>query len=64
MRKVGSFFNTATGKTANVYRDSEWQEYRVKFYRNGVYQKDADYHCDDRLDADQTAVYWVNREEN
>lgn len=64
MRKVGTFFNQITAKKADVYRDAEWEEFRVKFYRFGVYQAEADYHTDDRRDADSTASYWVNKSEN
>lgn len=46
----------ATGKrTAKIYKDSETQEYVVKFYIDGVYQKDADYFTDDKQDALGTA---------
>jgi hypothetical protein len=64
LRKVGTFFNQITDKKADVYRDSEWQEFRVKFYVRGQYQKNADMHTDDRRDADFTASEWVNRESN
>ena len=40
---------------ARVYRDVEWDEYRVKLYINGVYEETADYHTDDKHDAIQTA---------
>ena len=46
-------------KEAVVYRDSEWQEYRTKFYRGGVYQKEADSHTDDKEDAISTAEHFV-----
>ena len=42
-------------EAAKVYRDAEWQEYRVKFFRDGKYQEDADYHTDDKADAQFTA---------
>ena len=41
--------------TAKVYRDSDWNEYRVKFFTDGVHQVDADYHTDDKQDAISTA---------
>lgn len=47
---------TIRNNTAKIYRDTEWEEYRVKFYRDGKYLgADADYHCDDIEDAVGTA---------
>lgn len=62
LRKLGVFFNQITDKKAEVFRDSEWDEYRVKFHLKGKYQPEADYHTDDRRDADTTASNWVNKE--
>ena len=45
--------------TAKVYRDAEWDEYRVKFFVDGVHQVDADYHCVDRADAVETAAAMI-----
>lgn len=63
LRKIGQF--EANGKKAVVYRDAEWEEYRVKFWVdfNGspVYQVDADYHTDDKVDAMDTAESIVNK---
>lgn len=42
-------------KHAKVYRDSEWEEYRVKHYSDGKHHKDADYHTDDKEDAHNRA---------
>lgn len=47
--------------TAKVYRDKEWNEHRVKFYHNGEYQKNADYHTDDKQDAHDTAKAQLKR---
>jgi len=55
LRLIQSIANAHTKKAAKVYRDSEWNEYRVKFYRNGVYQEKADMHTDDKDDAIGTA---------
>jgi len=60
LRKIGSwsFGKQEDGSfavVAVVYRDSEWQEYRVKLIARGVHQKDSDYHTDDRDDAMMTA---------
>lgn len=62
MRKIDE---VSKGKyTAKVYRDAEWQEYRVKFYINGVHLTEADYHTDTKEDAVNTAVYEVARSAN
>lgn len=55
LRLVTSIANQHTGKAAKVYKDTDWNEYRVKFYRNGVYQSKADMHTDDKDDAIGTA---------
>mgnify|MGYP003536913010 CR=1 FL=1 len=47
-----------------VFRDTEWQEYRVKFYKAGEWMKDADYHTDDKQDALQSAAYWLKEKES
>lgn len=50
------------GGMARVYRDNDWQEYRVKFYRDGVYEgAESDHHTDDKGDAIATAQLWVKR---
>lgn len=46
---------------AKIYRDSEWNEYRVKFYVKGVHQKDGDFHTDDKEDAFATAGGQLDR---
>lgn len=43
-------------KTAKIYRDNEWNEFRVKFFIDGKYiGEKADYHTDDKQDATTTA---------
>lgn len=59
LRLVNRIANGHTQKAAKVYRDVEWQEYRVKFYRNGMYQEGADYHTDDKDDAVGTAEHFT-----
>jgi len=44
LRLTDTYTNVDTNEVAKVYKDNEWQEYRVKFYVNGIYQIDADYH--------------------
>lgn len=46
-------------RCAKVYRDAEWNEYRVKFFTNGFHQSRADYHTDDKQDAIDTAKYMI-----
>ena len=48
-------------RKAKIYRDAEWNEYRVKFYINGAYQENADFHTDSKRDAFDTARHWVNQ---
>ena len=55
LRRVETILNGGDGLAAKVYRDAEWREYRVKFFRDGEYQEDADYHTDDKSDAQFTA---------
>lgn len=55
LKKIAEFHNTADEKKASVYRDSEWQEYRVKFNASGIYLEGADYHTTDKIDAIDTA---------
>jgi hypothetical protein len=38
-------------KIAKVYKDLDWGEHRVKFYKDGKYLSKADYHTDDADDA-------------
>lgn len=49
-------------RVANVYFHADWEEYTVRFYINGVHQRKADYHADDKQDAIETADFWTNRE--
>lgn len=47
--------HTDGNKTAKVYKDADWGEYRVKHYVDGAHQAKADYHTDDASDATDTA---------
>jgi hypothetical protein len=49
-------------RTAKVYKDHEWNEYRVKHFTNGKYHHDADYHTDDADDAHNTAKAFLKEE--
>ena len=55
LRKIESISSERLEVKATIYRDTEWQEYRVKFHRQGIYQENADYHTDDKSDAQHTA---------
>ena len=44
---------------AKVRKDSDWGEYRVELHSDGVHQKDADYHTDDKEEAHDTAKAMV-----
>ena len=60
MRKVTSIEIVETGRKVSIYRNSEYDEWVVKFYVIGVYQVDADYFTD-KVDAYMTASNWVNK---
>lgn len=45
---------------AKIYRDTEWQEYRTRFFFGGVYQSESDYFTDDKTEAIESAVYILN----
>lgn len=54
-------YDSADGKrSAKVYRDHEWDDHIVKYYKNGVHQKNADsHHYDDKEDAHSSAKHFV-----
>ena len=47
--------HTSGEHSAKVYKDPEWNEYRVKYYTGKTHNTDADYHTDDENDAHDTA---------
>lgn len=55
LRIFETIINNSTGTTAKIYRDTEWNEYRVKYSIDGVHAKNSDYHTDDKGDAQRTA---------
>lgn len=61
-RKVDEF--AQDGEKAIVYYNSEDEEYCVKFYKDGEYQKDADYFTDDKDDAIGTAKLQIKLDES
>lgn len=49
------------GRSAKVYKDKDWGEHRVKFYKNDKHiGEKSDYHSDDIDDANGTALAYVN----
>jgi hypothetical protein len=56
---------TVTGsnpdKSAKIYKDQDFGEYRVKHYEGGKHNEAADYHTDDMEDAHTTASDFVNK---
>ena len=50
---------TLGDRAAKVYHDSDWQEYRVRLYIDGVLYKTADYFTSDADDAIETAAAMV-----
>lgn len=57
LRKVTAFEDG--DRRAVVYKDSEWMEYRTRFYERGALLPDADYHDTDRAASQDTARAWV-----
>jgi hypothetical protein len=49
--------------SVKVYRDTEWDEYSVRVFKNGVEQVMASYHTDDKQDAIDTARAMTNQGE-
>lgn len=59
MRKIETVSTCDHHREAMIYRVTEWDEYQVRFYIHGQFQKDATYFCDDLDDARGTAKHWV-----
>jgi hypothetical protein len=49
--------NNDKSLVAKIYRDSEWDEWRVKFYVDGKHKTLGDYHTDCVEDAKDTALF-------
>ena len=56
MRLISTIHKASEELTVKTYRDTDWNEYRVKTYIQGQHQQDADYHTDDKEDALSTAA--------
>jgi hypothetical protein len=61
MRKLISITIVPTGRKISIFRNSDWGEWVVRFYIDGIHQAQADYHTDVRVDAYDTANKWVNQ---
>lgn len=62
LRRIETITNNSTGLSAKVYRDVEWDEYRVKFYQDEKHLENSDYHTQDKGDAQRTArTVWYPR---
>lgn len=67
MRLIKSFVSPDNGNgnasvpayAARVYRDSEWDEYVVKYYVGQAHVLKADYHTNDKADAIGSAKLFV-----
>ena len=59
MKRLETIPNNKTGREAKVYRDSIWQEWRVKHYQDGTHLAEADYHTDHKDDAQHHARAWA-----
>lgn len=56
LKLTATFKDVETGAISKVYRDAEWNEYRVRFYdKNGIHMDASDYHTNDKEDALLTA---------
>lgn len=55
LRLIGTHKSDSGKHEAKVYRDTEWNEHRVKFFIHGKHHEPSDYHTDDKHDAHHTA---------
>jgi hypothetical protein len=61
MRLISTIHKASEELIVKTYRDTDWNEYRVKTYIEGQHQIDADYHTEDKQDALDTARAIVAR---
>jgi hypothetical protein len=61
MRLKATIHSDCGNHCAKIYKDTEWNEHRVKFHINGQHHEPADYHTDDYHDAHGTAVSELKR---
>jgi hypothetical protein len=62
LKLVKAFSGETNGKQlmAKVYKDMDWNEYRVKHYENGSHLTEADYHTNDKEEALEYAKNYAN----
>jgi len=63
LRLIKTHTSSDGKRTAKVYRDPEFNEYRVKHFVDGKHSKNADYHTDEASDAHDTANHWLKMNE-
>ena len=59
-RKIQEYTSLKTMREAKVYRDSEWNEYIVEHYREGIKQEGASYHTSDKQEALDHGANWTS----
>lgn len=64
MRLINTIHKAAAGLTVKTYKDTQWNEYRIKIFIDGHHQQDADYHTDCKDDALDTARAIATRYSN
>lgn len=58
VRLLGSL-GSDDARSAKIFWDRDWNEFVVRFYEQGEYNQEADYHTDDKQDAVDTAKSWI-----
>ena len=62
LRLIHTHESSDKKKQSKVYKDTEWGEYRVKFYKDGKHLGKADYHTNDVDDAHGTAQLHIKED--
>lgn len=60
MRQVFAAQTANKSHAAKVYRDTQYNEFQVKFYEGSQLMQNATYYTDDKTDAINTAQYQLN----
>lgn len=61
LRLIGTHKSDCGKHEAKVYKDTDWNEHRVKFFIHGKHHEPGDYHTDDKQDAHITAQAELGR---
>jgi hypothetical protein len=61
LRLIETITRVDGSRTAKVYRDAQWNEWRVRFYTNGAHLIDGDYFTGEKSDAQGTARHFAWR---